>query len=227
MLKWMFCAAVIACTAQPALAQSHRVYFGINAGVSGGARDPIVDLGGVWTTGGLVGLRLTQAWSVEFEADRGFAASERHSPEAFWISFAPAGSTREDIERAGIRARFDRYYSAGAGLSARIVWRTRDAGRVNAAFYAGISKRDFELRTVRTITHIPEEANLPPGDPQARDADETRTYAGGGYSVGVMVPTRLNASLTLAPDVRFTIGAIAGESIYRDVHASVRLLWGF
>jgi hypothetical protein len=80
---------------------------------------------------------------------------------------------------------------------------------------------------IRTITHIPENAGIPPNDPNVRDADETRTITGGGLTGGVMVPVRLTDALTLAPDVRMTAGLITDESTYKVFSAGARLMWGF
>jgi hypothetical protein len=210
----------------PASAESARIYLGGAAGVNGGSRGP-VDVGSVRTAGGVVGIRVSEGWSIELEVDQGFGSSRREDPEGFWLSHAPPGSTREEIERVGVRARFTRIDTTGAGVSAQVVWKTREPGRVNAAFFGGVAQRSFDKRTIRTITHVPEEANIPPNDPNVRDADETRTITGGGLTGGVMVPVKLTGALSIAPEFRLTLGLITDESTYKIFTAGVRMLWRF
>ncbi len=212
--------------AVPVAAQSTRIYVGASAGVEAGSHGP-VDLSSVRTLGGAVGIHVAGGWSIEFEADQGFGSTQREDGEVFWLSYAPPGSSREEIERLAIRARFTRIDSAGTGYTARAVWRTREPGRVNVALFAGVAQRSFKKRVIRTITHIPEDSGAPPDSPNLRDADETRTIVGGGLTGGLMIPVKLTGAVSIAPDVRFTFGLIGDESTYRIFRGGVRVLWRF
>jgi hypothetical protein len=128
--------------AAPAAAQSvetPRFYVGAATAIDGGSRGPI-PRGGVPSAGVLFGVRITNAWSVEVELDRGFRTTGS-TRDAVWISFAPPNSTREEIERLGVRARFERTQKAGPGFSAHAVWRSREAGRVKIGLFGGVSAR--------------------------------------------------------------------------------------
>jgi hypothetical protein len=174
----------------------------------------------------LIGIRLTGAWSVEFEADRGFSTFERNDPPSRWVSFAPPGSPSQEIERLGVHARFTRIHTARDGYSVHGVWKTREPGRVNAAVYGGVSFRNFDNRVIRTITRVPDDPAIPLDHPDVRDGDETRTITGGGLTGGVMVPVTLTGSVTVAPEFRFTLGKITDESTYKIFAAAVRFMWG-
>jgi hypothetical protein len=210
----------------PAAAQVNRVYLGTVTGVNGGGRGP-VDAGSVWTAGGVVGIRVSGAWSIEFEADRGFGTSERQDRESVWISYAAPGSSREEIERLAVRAMFVRRDVARSGFSAHAVWKSREPGRLNAALYGGVSQRNFDKRVIRTITHVPDDPSVPRNDPNVRDDDSTRTVTGGGLTGGVMVLARITDAITVAPDFRLTLGLITDESTYKILNVGVRVMWGF
>jgi hypothetical protein len=107
------------------------------------------------------------------------------------------------------------------------VWRSREPGRLNAALYGGVSQRRFHARTIRTITHIPDDPVVPADDPNVHDADETRRITGGGLTGGAMVLIRLADTITLAPEFRLTLGLITDESTYKNAHFALRLMWGF
>ncbi len=218
--------ALVVAAFAAAEAQGNRVYLGAATGVNGGSRGP-VDVGSVWTAGGVVGIRLSGAWSVEFEGDRGFGTSERQDGESFWISYAQPGASRDEIDRLAVRARFVRIDNARSGFSAHVVWKSREPGRLNAALYGGVSQRNFDKRVIRTITHVPDDPRIPLNDPNVRDDDSTRTITGGGLTGGVMVLARMTDSLTVAPDFRLTLGLITDDSPYKLLSGGVRLMWAF
>jgi hypothetical protein len=219
------CAALVL-SAAPLLGQSStpRFYFGASTAADAGSRGPIPG-GAVPSAGGLVGIRITDAWSVEVELDRGFRTTER-TAEAIWISYAPANSTRQEIERLGIRARFDRTQRAGAGFAVNVLWRSREAGRVNVGLFGGITARAFDSRVVRTTLFVPPEASLPPEHPDLQSSDETRNMTGGGYGGGLLILIAVTPTLTVAPELRYTHGLITDDP-YRVFRAGVRVMWGF
>ncbi len=174
----------------------------------------------------LFGARLTGAWSLEGEIDHGFQEDFRTS-EAFWISFPPTQTTnRDDFERYGVKARFDRTQTAGTGWSAHVMWRTREPGRVNAGVLGGVSGRAFDSRVVRTPTFVSPLINLPPTDPVLLPEDFTRRMNAGGFTCGVIVLVRTTERLTIAPEFRFTEGFITDDR-YTVVKLGVRAMWAF
>ena len=195
----LFTLGVLTCDAASAQGQTTlpRFYIGASIGVDGGSRGNIPG-GAVPSAGGLVGLRITDAWSVEVELERGFRTTGR-TDEAVWISFAPPISTLPEIERLGIRARFDRTQNAETGFAAHALWRSREEGRVNVGVFAGIAARAYRSRVVRTTLHVPPEANLSADHPYVQPEDEQRTLTGGGPSGGLLIFVRITERVTIVP----------------------------
>lgn len=213
-------------SAAPAFGQtaSSRFYIGASTAADAGSRG-LVPGGAVSSAGGLLGVRISEAWSIEIELDRGFRTT-RSTSESVWLSFAPPGSTREEIERLGIRARFDRSQTAGPGFAVNVLWRSREAGRVNVGLFGGVAARAFDSRVVRTTLFVPPEANLPSNHPDRLPSDDTRNMTGGGPTGGLMVFIRLTRDLTLAPELRYTFGIITDDP-YRVFRTGVRVMWRF
>ncbi len=202
-----------------------RVYVAAIAAADGGERGNIPG-GAVPSVGGLVGFRLTDAWSMELEAERGFRTTTTGTGEGLWISFPPTRNpTRDEIELYGVHARFDRMQKAGPGWSAQAVWRSRNPGRVNVGLLAGVSSRAYSSRVVRTITSI---SPLVPAAQlgQVSDEDSTRRMAGTGLSGGLLIFVRATRQLTVAPEFRLTSGFITNDR-YTVFRTGVRVMWSF
>jgi hypothetical protein len=122
-----------------ATAQVHRIYMSALGGIDAGARGPISG-GSLPTIGATAGLRFSEGWSLEAEIERGFRTQER-SDEGLWLSRAPSTATREEIERAGVYARFDRSERTGLGWAAVAVL-PHDRPAVSTAPSSGASARD-------------------------------------------------------------------------------------
>ena len=202
-----------------------RFYVGATTGTGGGFRGPITG-SAMPSASVLFGGRITDAWGIEIEIDRSFYNSSE-SDEAVWISYPPMPNpTREEIERYGIRARFDRTQKAGTGWSAHAVWRTRSPGRVNAALLGGISSRVYESRAIRSITYVPPELDLPPTHGSVQNGAWARRMVAGGFSGGLLILVRVAPALTIAPDLRCTSGLITDDP-YTVFRAGVRAMWTF
>jgi hypothetical protein len=201
-----------------------RFYVGASTAVDAGSRG-LIPGGAVPSAGGIVGVRITDAWSLEVELERGLRTTGRTS-EAVWLSFAPMNASSAEIERLGIRARFDRTQTAGAGFTAQVVWRSREPGRVNVGLFAGVAARAYDSRVVRTTLYVPPEANLRPDSPHLQGADERRRMTGGGPSGGLLVFIRMTPRLTIVPELRYTHGLITDDP-YRVFRTGVRVLWSF
>ena len=227
MLKIASLLIVCIAAAVPAHAQSSPLYGGVTAGSDGGRRGP-VDLGSFPTVGGAVGVRFANAWSIELLIDRGFGRSaDRVFEGLLQVQTNVPISSEEERQRKGIFGRTVENSKAGIGYSAQIVWRSRAPGRVNAAFYGGISWRRFERHYTKTITAVGPEVTYSPAHLALQNVDHRRPTTGGGLTAGVMLPIHLADRLTVAPDVRMTFGLITDESTYEVVQAGVRLVWGF
>lgn len=217
-------AAVLSQASLPAQTTTPRFYVGASTAAEAGTRGPIRG-GTIPIAGGLIGIRINEAWSVEVEVDRGFRTTSR-TDEAVWLSFAPPNSTFEEIQRLGIRARFERTQKAGPGLAAHVMWRSREAGRVNVGLFAGVSARAYDSRVVRTTLFVPLELNLSPDRPELQRSDETRNMTGGGPTGGIVIFVRLTPTLTVAPELRCSTGIITDDP-YRVFRGGVRMIWSF
>jgi len=208
-----------------ATAQVRRFYVSALGGIDAGARGPISG-GSLPTMGATAGLRFSEGWSLEAEIERGFRTQER-SDEGLWLSRAPSTATREEIERAGVYARFDRSERTGLGWAAVAVWTSRSPGRLNGSLFGGVSSRRFAIRTRRTVTSIGPGVDPSPTNPDLQPGDETRAIVGGGLTGGFRVLMRLTPTLTAGPEIRYTFGLITDDYSYSVVRVSGRITWRF
>lgn len=166
-----------------------------------------MDLRTVPTGGGFVGWRFSDAWSMEFHLDRGFADGEPHGR----------------LGHFGVDTLQDR---AGNGYAVLAIWKSRPLGRVAFAASMGLSERRF--RTKRTIG-IDRPVSLPPDDPLLQD--ETATTQAGGPTGGFLLPIALGRGWSVAPELRvgfyFTSEGIYGDGLYPQLYSGVRVMWGF
>ena len=212
---------VLTLTATAHAQGGERVYLAASTGVDGGSRG-LVPAGRIPSVSGILGIRIASGWSADIEVERAFRDTVR-SAEAVWISLAPPNAARDEIERLGIRARFERTERAGAGLSALATWRTREPRRLNGAVSVGVSTRAFDTRVVRTITAVPAGFSLI--DPRWPGEDSSRTRRGSGITVGGQLIAAVTDRLSIAPEVRFTSGIMTGDDPYRVLRAALRLSW--
>jgi hypothetical protein len=202
-----------------------RIYVAATTSADAGERGNIPG-GAVPAVGGLIGFRMTDAWSIELEVERGFRTTTAGSGEAVLISFPPTRNpTYEEIQLYGIRTRDERTQTAGAGWSAHALWRSKDPGRVNVGLLAGVSSRVYNAHLARTTTFVSPLVDLPPNY-QLPDENSTRRMVAGGYTGGVLVFVRLTRQLTVAPEFRFTKGVITDDP-YAVFRSGVRAVWTF
>jgi hypothetical protein len=209
----------------PAAQAQSRVYAGLTTAADTGNRGNIPG-GAVPSIGGMIGVRLTEAWSIEVEVERGFRTTTAGSGEAVIVSFPPTTNpTREEIELYGIRARSDRTQTADKGWSALLGWRTREPGRVNIGFLGGVSSRVYNTRLVRTTTFVSPLVDLSPAY-RLPDENSARRMVAGGLTGGLVVFVRVTSHLTIAPELRLTTGLITDDP-YRVFRSGARIMWNF
>ena len=209
----------------PAAQAQSRIYIAGTTAADAGERGNIPD-GAVPSVGAMVGVRLTDAWSVEVELERGFRTTTAGSGESVIVAFPPTTTpTRAEIELYGIRARSDRKQIAGPGWSAHAVWRSREPGRINVGLLAGVSSRMYTSRLVRTTTFVSPLLELPP---TYRLPDETssRRMVAGGLTGGLLIFVRVTPQLTVAPEFRLTKGFITDDP-YVVFRSGIRAMWSF
>ncbi len=210
-------------SAQPGA--NSRFYVAATTAVDAGQRGNVPG-GGVPSAGMLFGVRITPAWSVEAEIEQGFRTTSTTS-EAFWVSYPPTPSiNQEEFERYGIKARVDRSQKAGTGWSAHVMWRTQEAGRINAGFFGGVSSRSYDSRVIRTNTFVSPLIDLPATHPSVLNEDSTRRLTAGGFTGGLAILVRATNRLTVAPEIRLTKGFITDDP-YTVFKTGVRAMWSF
>lgn len=154
--------------------------------------------------------------------DSGFGELSRIY-EGTSVSFAPAGSSRDEIDRLAATERYERYARPGLGGSILAVWRVPNPRRVSASVFLGATHITYKEReAITTLT-------VPPGiDPDNRSLAPLRntvTARRGGLTAGVSLPIQVRGALRIAPELRYTYGSI-GDEIYGVARAGVRVLWG-
>jgi len=225
MLRALFFLFPLLLAGIPAAEAQSRVYLGMTTAADGGIRGDIPG-GAVPSVGGMIGVRLTEAWSIEVEVERGFRTTTAGSGESVIVSFPPTTNpTREEIELYGIRARSDRTQTAGGGWSALAAWRTREPGRVNVGLLGGVSSRVYTTHLVRTTTFVSPLVDLSPNY-RLPDENSTRRMVAGGLTGGLVIFVRVTPHLTIAPELRLTTGMITDDP-YRVFRSGVRAMWSF
>lgn len=170
----------------------------------------------------VAGVNLTRSFGLEIQLDSGFGELSRIY-EGTSVSFAPAGSSRDEIDRLAATARYERYARPGLGGSILAVWRVPNPGRVSASVFLGATHITYKEReAITTLT-------VPPGiDPDNRSLAPLRntvTARRGGLTAGVSLPIQVRGALRIAPELRYTYGSI-GDEIYGVFRTGVRVLWG-
>jgi hypothetical protein len=197
MVRTACCVAFLMLAASPLSAQP---FYGGGIVAADSGRHGF-DLGTFPAAGGFVGWRFLDAWSVEFHFDRGFG----ESPE------------RERIEIFGTSTVAD---VPGNGRAVLFVWKTRRQARVNAAVTMGIAVRSFSTDRL-SINKIP------PDDPYPVTLGPATRDGGGGWAGGVLFPIALGRRVSLAPEVRVTVGLTGEHGEYAVLYSGVRMMWGF
>jgi hypothetical protein len=212
------------CVADVAHAQS-RFYVAATTAADAGNRGNIPG-GSVPSLGAVAGVRLTDAWGIEVEVERGFRTTTAGSGESVLLSFPPVQNpTRQQIEDYGIRVRDARTQTAGTGWSAYATWRSREPGRVNVGLLGGVSARTFTTTLARETIWVSPLVTLP-ANYRLPDENSSRTMTAGGFSGGVLIFVRATRQLTIAPELRLTVGMITDDP-YRVLRTGVRAMWSF
>jgi hypothetical protein len=220
MTRTAYCVVFLLVLASPVMAQP-RFYGGASLAADSGGRGQ-VDVGTFPAAGGLVGWRFSDGWSLEFHLDHGFGEGPERVSEG--LLFSQLGGL--DRERTGVFARSTWQDRPSRGFAVLAVWKARLEGRADVAFTMGVSERRFRARHTTTITGVGPDVTYPPDHPNLQDRDESRILAGGGLAGGLLVPVKVAGAVTVAPELRMTLGLISDESAYKQFYAGVRMMWG-
>ena len=139
------------------------------------------------------------------------------------MSFAPPGSSREEIERSGIWLRYDHRRDVTASISTVAVFHP-SSGRLQPGFIVGVTNQRLRERTDYTPTRVG--PLVDPSQPYASPHAETASRTEGALTVGANLAIALNRHLSVVPDVRYDYGSI-GDEINNALRTSVRVVWRF
>ena len=200
-----------------------RFYAG---GALSAARVTADEVNGAAPTGGLIiGVRFTPSFSLEADVSRAFQTIER-SYEGPSTSFAPPGSSYDEIVRQAVHRRWDIEWTPTMNLAALAVWRSTARSRLGAAVYGGVTLARYREETRTVVTALPDVVPVPPDNPSLQPTEEIGTRNRGGLTGGLMVPIRIAGSLSVAPELRLVYGSM-GDEKHNLVRGGVRVLWGF
>jgi hypothetical protein len=216
----LWCAGVVPAWAQvserlelAAIARTDRVSF------EGGqnARLPVAGVG--------IAYRVWRDMRIEGEVTTASGESRR-SYEGDFISYAGPEATREEIRRLAVSARRITVNKAGLGLAVAAAVETREPGRVNLAFRAGVSFRQYDYIDDMTVLRVPEGVTVEEAEAAMPDGRGRRGRS--GLLLGASVPVRIAARLRVVPEARWVWGGPArvGNN-YDEATVGARIAWKF
>jgi hypothetical protein len=215
--------AILAASASGAAAQTGgRVYAGAAIGSYRVSADAV---SGTSAAASLVGGIAVAPW-CDIEVDVALPTSpftRTYGGDALSMSFAPAGSSREEIERFGIWLRYDQRRDVTASISTVAVFHP-SSGRLKPGFILGVTNQRLRERTDYTPTRVG--PLVDPSHPFASPHAETSAHTEGALTVGANLTIALNRHLSVVPDLRYDYGSI-GDEINNALRTSVRVLWRF
>jgi Outer membrane protein beta-barrel domain len=209
-------------TAASAQAQSAiRPYIGGSFGSFSLDSD---DVDGRTTAVGFVA-GVTLARHVDLELDAVFpTGSFTRTFTGVMVSFAPQGSSREEIERLGVISRSEWDRKVTSNISVVAVIHPVATGRVVPALVAGVTNQ--RTRTIRRTTPLVIPPGVDPQHPAVVAGEERSTRNMGGPTIGGQVAISITPRFSVVPDVRYVYGSI-GDEINNTLRVSVRTMWRF
>ncbi len=204
-----------------AAAQALRPFVGVSAG-SFNVRSDLVD-GRSASVSVLGGLAMSRYVDVELELAFPTDAVTR-SDVAQTVSCAPAGASREQIERMAVVAQIDRSRQVDLSASAVAIIHPPFGRRLTPALVAGVTNQWTQDRTVSTPLVVP--PGVDPRHPAVAARDERSRRNIGGPTIGGCLFIQLTDRFFVAPDLRFVYGSI-GDEINNSLYTTIRAVWRF
>lgn len=215
----------LALAADPALAQDQgRFYLGAGLGGFRVSADPV---DGTSPAASIVGGVRLLPW-LDLEADvtvpsevftRSYGSTDELS-----LSFAPPGSSREEIERMGIWLRYDKQRDVTMSFSTVVIFHPSEKLRVSPGVVVGITSQRVQDRTDYTPLRLG--AGLPPDHRYASAWTESGSRVMGALTCGGQLRIAVTRHFTIVPDLRYDYGSI-GDEINNTLRVSVRTMWKF
>jgi hypothetical protein len=205
--------------AQPA----GRVYVGATAGPYRVDADHVT--GTLPSAGGLLGVRVGRRVSLEVGVARP-VGTLRHEHTGISSSFAPLGSSFEEIERQGVLTRFTNERVVQAVVSGGVVLHPSDPTlRVQPRLFVGTTTHF--AREVTRLEHLRLPAGVTIEDVTRRHPPQPPRSRGlGSLTFGAGVAIAITRQLSVVPDIRYDYGSI-GDEINNMLRTDVRFMWRF
>jgi outer membrane protein with beta-barrel domain len=168
---------------------------------------------------------LTWRRHVDVELDAVFpTASFSRTFTGVMVSFAPQGSSPQEIERLGVVSHSEWDRRITSNISAVILIHPPVTGRVVPALVAGVTNQRTRTTTRTTPLVIP--AGVDPQHPAVVAREERYTRNMGGPTIGAQLAVYVTPRFSVVPDVRYVYGSI-GDEINNTLRLSVRTVWRF
>jgi hypothetical protein len=211
----------IAASAALAFAQEPRGYIGasvsafrVHADEVDGVR-PAPGVGGGFALSPFVDLEMEAAWpSGEFT----------RSYSGVSVSFAPPGSSFDEIQRQGVVTRYDKRREVSVHVSAVAVIHPAGPRRFRPGLIAGVASQRVRDETVYTTLSLPD--GVDPQHPAIPRGVEQSARNIGGPTIGGQLAITVSRRVRVVPDVRFDYGSI-GDEINNTWRSSLRIYWVF
>jgi hypothetical protein len=208
-------------TANPSYAQGLRPYVGGSVGTFSVKAD---EVNGRSAAGGLVfGLPVWRYADAEVEITWPGDSFAR-SYSGISHSFAPPGSSRDEIERWGVVTQFDRRREVTSNISGVVIFRPPLSARVRFGAIVGVTSQRAKVERAFTPIAIP--AGVDPQHPMNVARVERQTQNFGALTVGANLAIALTRHVEVVPDVRYDYGSI-GDELNNALRTSVKVLWRF
>ena len=169
------------------------------------------------------GIAVSRVVDVAIEWVRPTSAFTR-SGTGLSVTFAPVGSSREEIERLGVVSRFDHRREVTANFSALVIVHPRFDNRVTPGLIVGISSQRAREHFDVTPVSIP--AGVDPQHPSVVARHETTTRNLGALVIGGNLAIAVTPRMFIVPEVRYDYGSI-GDEINNVLRSSVGVMWRF
>jgi len=224
LLRILAASSTMVCAASGSAAAQSDGRFYIGGGI-GTFRVNADEVNGTSAAGSVLAGLAVNRW-LDLELDVALPASpftRTYGGDALSVSFAPAGSSREEIERLGVWFRYDKRRDVTASMSGVAVFHP-SRGTVRPGLIVGVTNQRVRDRTEYTPVRVG--SGVDPTHPYATSRIETSSNSKGALTLGGNVAIALTRRIAVVPDLRFDYGSI-GDEINTALRSSVRVLWRF
>jgi hypothetical protein len=175
------------------------------------------------SAGLLAGVTVSRFVDVEVDAVFPTGSFTRHFTGVL-VSFAPQGSTREEIERFGVVSESEWRHDIRAVVSTVAIIHPATKARAVPALVAGVTFRRTQATFRSRPLVIP--AGVNPQHPSVAAQEDRRTKTESSPTIGGQVAIRVAPRLHVVPDVRFDYNSL-GDEINNALRTSVRAVVTF